>query len=100
MNEPLGEHGGEVTRKVTLFGKDYKVGEKLSPELLEKVSLRHRRALDGAGLVKYYSKPEGASVSFNTRSPKAKTTVKTKSPPNKRKTGSKKTSKSAKKARR
>lgn len=97
MNEPFGEYGGEVTRKVTLFGKTHKVGEMLSPEFLEKVSLRHRKALDGAGLVKYYSKSEGAAVDFKPKSPKVKTTVKTKSPPNKRKAGSKKTSKSAKK---
>lgn len=89
MNEPLGEHGGEVTRKVTLFGQTHKVGTKLSPELLGKVSERHRRALSGAGLVKYYSEPEGAAADFSSKSPKVKTTVKAKSPQTKPKTKAK-----------
>jgi len=100
MNEPLGEYGGEVTRKVTLFGETYKVGAILSSEVLGEVSLRHRRALAGAGLVKYYSEPEGTVATVSAKSPDVKTTEKAKQTPTKRaakKTVKKKASRSTKK---
>jgi len=91
MNEPLGEYGGEVTRKVTLFKTTHKVGDKLSPELLGEISLRHRIALTGAGLIKYYSEPEGAAAGFSTEPPSSKTTDNIKQPPTKKKTSDVKT---------
>lgn len=90
MNEPLGEYGGVVTRKLVLFGRERPVGEEITPEELGEVSLRHRKALQGAGLVKYYSEPEGAAAGFTSTAPETETTVKAKSPPNKSKTKTKK----------
>ena len=86
MKEPLGEFGGVVTRKLTLFKKVYSVGDELTPELLGKVSIRHRRALAGAGLVRYFSEPEGV-VAFVSDDPLiVKTTEKTEQAPTKRET--------------
>lgn len=90
MNEPLGEYGGVVTRKLILFGRERKVGEHVTPEELGDVSLRHRKALQGAGLVRYYSEPEGVAAGLTSTAPEAKTTVRAKSPPSKTKTKTKK----------
>lgn len=58
MNEPLGEYGGEVLRKLKLFSTDYVRGELLSIELLERLPIRHKTALRNAGLVRYFSEPQ------------------------------------------
>lgn len=58
MNEPLGEYGGEVLRKLKLFSADYVRGDLLSIELLAKLPARHKTALRNAGLVRYYNEPQ------------------------------------------
>lgn len=86
MNEPLGEFGGVVTRKVKLFGESYPLDAQLSPELLGKISLRHRRALASAGLLRYHSGAEGAAAGFDVTATETKT-AKKKAKPTKTKRG-------------
>lgn len=103
MNEPLGEYGGEVTRKVTLFQEEYQVGDILSPELLGEVSLRHRMALRGAGLIRYFNEPESAAALINAKPMEVIVTdnqkPKSKTAPAKKKTKKKTPSKSTAKRR-
>ena len=69
MNEPLGENGGEVLRKLTLFGTERVRGDLLPAEELEKLPYRHKVALRNAGLVRYFDRPaiEGKTVKSQTK---------------------------------
>lgn len=52
----LGMHGGTAQRAFKLKGEDVRHGDPITAEMLEGLSPRHIRALEGSGLVKYFNK--------------------------------------------
>lgn len=52
-------HGGTAQRAFKLKGEDVRHGDPITAEMLEGLSPRHIRALEGSGLVKYFNKASG-----------------------------------------
>ena len=94
MKEPLGEHGGEVLRKLKLFGTDRQRGEVLTIEELGKLPMRHKVALKNAGLVRYYERPSSDVESDSSQVSTASKSKTTKKRSTKKKTAKRRTAKS------
>lgn len=58
MQEIIGQFGGEAMRRITLCGRHYDFGDYISPNTLNRVPLRNRRALCKIGDILLYSEPQ------------------------------------------
>jgi len=58
----LGTYGGVAKRAFKLKGEDVTAGDPVTAEMLDGLSPRHVRALEGSGLVTYYNKAAGEAT--------------------------------------
>lgn len=58
QQEIIGQFGGKAMARLTLCGQQFKFGDFIPPEVLDKVPLRNRRALYQIGTILLFQEPQ------------------------------------------